>query len=118
MEKIRRTLMAREDFRGREARKIASEDVVSVLAFPEPPSFPHPASSEKMLGEVYLNRDFAAPGSLLGARARASTAERYATLGPLLVHGLLHLLGYRHFTKRDTMKMKKQEKRLWDLISS
>ena len=104
MEQVRKKLLAREDFRGREARKIAAEEIVNVLAFPEPSGFPHPESGKKMLGEVYLNSDFG--------------DGKYKTLGPLFIHGFLHLLGYLHWTKRDTIKMQKLEKRLWDHISS
>jgi ssRNA-specific RNase YbeY (16S rRNA maturation enzyme) len=104
MEKIRKQLMMREDFKGREARKIASEKEVNVLAFPEPKGFPDPLNKKKMLGEVYLNKDFG--------------GKDYATLGPLFIHGLLHLLGYLHWTKRDTIRMQNLEKHLWEEITS
>ena len=104
MEKIRRTLVARPDWKGVEARKIAAEEAVNVLAFPEPAGFPHPESGKRFLGEVYLNAGFG--------------GGDYATLGPLLVHGLLHLLGYRHYFERDRIKMQKREKLLWDHLSS
>jgi ssRNA-specific RNase YbeY (16S rRNA maturation enzyme) len=103
MEGIRSELMAREDFKGREARKIAKEKMVNVLAFPEPEDFPEPGRKKTMLGEIYLNGDFG--------------AKDFETLGPLLIHGLLHLLGYLHWTERDTIKMQKLEKKLWALIS-
>ncbi len=104
MEKIRRTLQARPDFRGREARKISGEKEVNVLAFPEPAGFPHPEIGKKMLGEVYLNRDFGGGG--------------FKVLGPLFIHGFLHLLGYEHWKNRDTIKMKKLEKKLWRELTS
>src|ERR1044072_5485018 len=101
MERLRRALRAGRDFRRAEGRKVAAEEIVNVLAFPEPTSqlFPHPeARGKKWLGEVYLNRSFArrAPGALPF----------------LLVHGVLHLLGYRHAGLRDTMKMEALEKKL------
>lgn len=104
MNKIKKELMSRPDFRGREARKIAAEETVNVLSFPEPESFPHPESGKKMLGEIYLNYDYG--------------RGRFEVLGPLFIHGFLHLLGYLHWTKRDTIKMQKLEKHLWEIILS
>lgn len=93
MNRVRRALLARRDFRGAEARKIAREEMVDVLSFPEPKGFPHPDSRKRRLGEVYLNLDAARPKSLV-------------------VHGVLHLLGYRHDRLRDTIKMKALEEKL------
>jgi ssRNA-specific RNase YbeY (16S rRNA maturation enzyme) len=104
METLRKIILSRPDWRGREADKIRKEDKVNVLAFPEVADFPHPETGQNLLGEVYLNSDFG--------------KGDYATLGPLLVHGFLHLLGYRHYFERDRIKMQKLEKRLWDLTSS
>lgn len=101
MEKLRRSLRARRDFRGAEARTIAREEMVNVLSFPEPEGFPHPemkGRGKKWLGEVYLNRAY-------GKRLPES-------LPFLMVHGVLHLLGYRHAGLRDTIKMENIEKKL------
>ncbi len=122
MEAVRASLAARPDFKGREARKIRAEEQVNVLAFPEPAGFPHPDSAKPVLGEIYLNYDFHGEHPAIpvppGLR-KGSAAERYAVLGPLLVHGLLHLAGYEHWTNRDTIKMQNREKKLWAaLISS
>ena len=99
MNRLRRKLLARKDFKGPEARKIAKEEMVNVLSFPEPPGFPDPAGKKRRLGEVYLNLEFGRknPGSL----------------ATLMVHGVLHLLGYRHDRLRDTIKMEALEKRLF-----
>ena len=98
MDRVRRKLLDRKDFKGPEARKIAREEMVNVLAFPEPEGFPHPDSRKRRLGEVYLNKDL-----------ERREPDR---LGALLVHGVLHLLGYRHDRRRDTIKMEALEKKL------
>lgn len=76
--------------------------VVDVLAFPAK-DFPSPEHPTKYLGEVYINaalarRDF--------PRARF-----------LLIHGILHLLGYRHERKRDTIVMERLEQELLLFLS-
>lgn len=104
MERLRESLTSYSWFTGAEAEKIAHEESVDVLAFPEPEYFPHPETKEKFLGEIYINK-----------KAVAGSRESFTKL---LAHGLLHLLGYRHHTKRDTMKMKRAERKLWDHILS
>lgn len=99
MEAVRNTLAARPDFKGREAKKIREEEAVSVLAFPETEGFPNPGPSRKKLGEIYLNYDFA--------------KGDFDLLSYLFIHGLLHLLGYEHAGKRDTIYMEKLEQSLW-----
>ena len=98
MNRVRRTLLARRDFKGPEARKIAREKMVSVLSFEEPNDFPHPDSRKRHLGEVYLNLDF--------------DRSNPGRLKVLMTHGVLHLLGYRHDRLRDTIKMQALEKKL------
>lgn len=98
MNRLRRTLVSRRDFKGREARKIVREKMVSVLSFQEPAGFPNPDSRKRRLGEVYLNLDF--------------EPQNPTRLKALMVHGVLHLLGYRHDRLRDTMKMEALEKKL------
>lgn len=78
--------------------------IVDVLSFPAPSDFPHPESSKKNLGEVFLNWDL-----LSGDRARMEF---------LLIHGILHILGYRHDRKRDIMIMENLEQRLCQRILS
>ncbi len=78
--------------------------VVDVLSFPAitktaagkpAPDFPSPDAPRGRLGEVYLNRAIA---------ARDPDRALF-----LLVHGILHLCGYDHRLKRDTMEMEKLE---------
>lgn len=96
----------------------------NVLSFKEPNNFPHPeferrtmrtkrGQTQKLtpLGEIYLNAE------LYGRDAeRRGKFQRKSALSPrlsaLLVHGLLHLLGYNHKKKRDRIKMEKMEQRL------
>lgn len=99
MEKVRRELAARPDFKGSEARKIKEEKYVSILSFPETKDFPHPEDGRKKLGEIYVNYDF--------------TKGDLDALSLLFTHGLLHLLGYDHLKKRDRMEMEKLERELF-----
>jgi hypothetical protein len=83
---------------GRKYIKKGSDYIPSVLSFVEPKRFPHPETRGKFLGEICLNRDL-----------RPSGERR---LGRLLIHGLLHISGYSHDKKSDTLKMEKLEKKL------
>lgn len=84
--------------------KTKPRQAVDVLAFPEPAGFPHPEESAKFLGEIYLNRRLAEQGT--------------GRLRYLLIHGLLHLLGYSHQKKNDIMKMEKLERRILKQIGN
>lgn len=76
---------------------------VDVLSFREPKAFPHPEARELLLGEVYLNQEI---GNRDPGRLRF-----------LLLHGILHILGYDHESRRDIIKMEKMEETLWRAIS-
>ena len=80
------------------ARFIKKKTEPNVLAFPEPVHFPHPETKKRYLGEIYLNRDILKRSP---ERARA-----------LLLHGVLHLLGYDHIKKADMVEMEALEARL------
>ncbi|MEK7174653.1 MAG: rRNA maturation RNase YbeY [Patescibacteria group bacterium] len=84
----------------RSKRDYLKKDVafVDVLAFPAPRRFPRPDRPEGYLGEIYLNEAF----------RRGSAKE----LVSMLIHGTLHLSGYRHGGKRDTIRMERQEEKL------
>jgi probable rRNA maturation factor len=71
--------------------------VVDVLSFPEDPEFPDPEKSLR-LGEIHLNRTI------------VKRSPEHAKF--LFIHGILHLLGYSHEGKRDTILMEKLEEEL------
>lgn len=70
----------------------------NVLAFPAPKRFPRPDIKAKPLGEIYLNPDY--------------IKKHRENLAYMLIHGLLHLLGYDHKKKSDIIKMEKKESEL------
>ena len=70
----------------------------NVLSFEALASFPHPDIKQKPLGEIYLAPDY--------------IAKKNEDIGYMALHGLLHLLGYDHLTKRDRIRMEKAEKAL------
>ncbi len=80
------------------ARFIKKKTEPNVLSFPEPAYFPHPETKKRYLGEIYLNRDI-----LKRSPERAKA---------LLLHGVLHLLGYDHVKKADVVEMQVLEARL------
>ena len=73
------------------------EEAAGVLAY-ESPGFPEPRSSRRFLGEIYL-----CPPYIKGKRE---------DIGFLLVHGLLHLVGFNHQKESDRMTMVRMEKQL------
>lgn len=76
--------------------------VANVLSFSEVSSFPHPERRTRLLGEIYLNRAFfREPGNM----------------SALLIHGMLHLVGYDHERKRDMLTMQKKERRLTQRVA-
>lgn len=67
----------------------------TVLSFEATEGFPS-EGGRQALGEVYL--------------APAVIAERGMDLTELALHGILHLLGYTHDGKRDTIEMEARER--------
>lgn len=76
-----------KEFRGK-------DKATNILSFVEPETFPHPETKSRYLGEIYLN----------------ATAKYKSQAISLLIHGVLHLLGYTHKKRNDRMKMEKMEK--------
>ncbi len=93
-----------EEMRDMKRRYLGKDqEVVDVLAFPEDDSFPHPDDPSR-IGEIFLNWD--------------AFQDDYAHLRFLLVHGILHLLGYQHEETRDTIEMESLEETLCRRIAS
>jgi len=76
-----------KEFRGK-------DKAADVLSFEEPRNFILPQSKFKRIGEIYLN----------------TVNYNYG----LLIHGLLHLLGYDHKRKSDRIKMEKLEQYVYN----
>lgn len=79
------------------------QEVVDVLAFPEEDGFPHPDDPHR-IGEIFINWD--------------AFKDDYAHMRFLMVHGVLHLLGYTHDGKSDTILMERLERTLCRRIAS
>jgi len=73
-----------------------------VLSFEEPESIPQPEGEPIQLGEIYL-----APDTI--------KREGYK-ISHLAVHALLHLLGYTHKRRSDTIKMEELEDEIWQTL--
>lgn len=69
--------------------------VTDVLSFQAPKNFISPKLPFRPLGEIYL--------------APAVIKNRHEDIGFLMLHGLLHLLGYDHVRKGDMIKMRRKE---------
>ncbi|MBI3638300.1 rRNA maturation RNase YbeY [Candidatus Wolfebacteria bacterium] len=94
----------------------------NILSFKEPENFPHPelwgaASGNrkkgeklKQIGEMYLNLTDDKRQAVSDKRGAVAIGCHLSVVSrQLLIHGLLHLLGYTHNKKSDTIKMKKME---------
>ncbi len=74
-----------------------ARDGFNVLSYPAG-SFPRPKHEKKSLGVIYLDLDY---------------IKRHGEdVAFMLLHGILHLLGYGHVRKNDRIKMERQERRL------
>ncbi|HVO28617.1 MAG TPA: rRNA maturation RNase YbeY [Candidatus Paceibacterota bacterium] len=89
-------LLPHAEIKALKARFFKKRTEPNVLSFPEPRHFPHPETKRRYLGEIYLNKDIL-----------RRSPERAA---PLLVHGILHLLGYDHIKTSDAKKMEALER--------
>lgn len=73
----------------------------NVLSFPSENSR---IGKEKFLGEIFL--------------CPAEAKKRGDEPAHLIIHGILHLLGYTHENARDTMEMEKQEDEILDYVAN
>jgi probable rRNA maturation factor len=97
-----------------EIRKInksfrGKDKATNVLSFAEAESgkFLKKRGKAKNLGEIYIAPDFIKKEQL--RRFGRSPDSTSGSLAHMVVHGLLHLLGYDHLTKKDAEKMEKKE---------
>ena len=70
----------------------------NVLSFSEPQGFVDPPRAPKSLGEIYVCPSY----------IKAHKED----IGFMVVHGILHLLGYDHLTRRDRARMERAERRM------
>lgn len=85
-------------------KKFRGKDkATNILSFVEPQGFINPQKVKK-IGEIYLNLDQISDFS---GKAAHLTAKQ------VVIHGILHLLGYTHAKERDRMKMEKLEKQVF-----
>ena len=93
-------------------RYLGRKGPTNVLAFPmDDPDKQTPAAEPNMLGDVAISIDTA----LREADKFGETIEH--TIYRLLIHGVLHLMGYDHEESGfEALRMEKEEKRLMGLI--
>jgi probable rRNA maturation factor len=93
-------------------RYLKRDGPTNVLAFPMTDA-EQPELENFMLGDIVISLDAA----LRDAQACGESLE--GTIDRLLIHGLLHLLGYEHEESRQgALRMEKEEKRLLTMMPS
>ncbi|PIR44088.1 rRNA maturation RNase YbeY [Candidatus Wolfebacteria bacterium CG10_big_fil_rev_8_21_14_0_10_31_9] len=89
------------EFRGK-------DKTTNILSFDEPIEFFSVKFNKNKLGEIYLNILQTTDYKL----QTTSIKKNLFSIDELLIHGILHLLGYNHLKKMDSEKMEKMERRL------
>ena len=102
-----------EEMRALNSRYRREDETTDVLAFPPADFFPcvgEQKGEETFLGEVVICVDEV-------LRQAEAEAVDYGVLAErLLVHGLLHLKGYDHYTESESARMSEEEKRIAFLL--
>lgn len=70
-----------------------------------------PMDSGNLLGDVVVSVDTAKKAA---RRKGKSLRDEYLFL---IIHGILHLLGYDHVKHKDWVRMRKKEEELWKLVA-
>lgn len=95
------------------SRYRGEDETTDVLAFPPADFFPYTGEQkgrEAFLGEIVICMDEV-------LRQSEAQAVDYGVLADrLLVHGLLHLKGYDHYTESESARMSEEENRLAFLL--
>lgn len=79
--------------------------VTSVLSFKEPRGFPRPdLGGVRCLGEVYLAPEY--------------IEKKGEHIEALVIHGILHSVGYTHNKVRDRMEMEKTERNILNRLQN
>ncbi|MGA2367989.1 MAG: rRNA maturation RNase YbeY [Dehalococcoidia bacterium] len=73
-------------------------------------SFPEVPDSPEILGQIIVSF----PRATMQAASRCHGVDRELTI--LVVHGILHLLGYDHQVPADNRKMRQREKHIIEIL--
>ena len=95
------------------SRYRGEDETTDVLAFPPADSFAWTGEQEEgkaFRGEVVISVDE------VFRQAQEESVDCGVLADRLLVHGLLHLKGYDHYTKAESARMKKEENRIASLL--
>ena len=71
----------------------------NVLSFESPKGVPHPETNLRPIGEIYLAPEY--------------ITNHNEDIKKILIHGLLHLLGYDHIKSSDAKKMERVEEAIF-----
>ncbi|MFN4140668.1 rRNA maturation RNase YbeY [Aestuariivirga sp.] len=75
----------------------------NVLSFPSAPDMPVPAGERRPLGDIVLAH------GVIAREAREQGKTLHAHTSHLIVHGVLHLLGYDHEDEQEALDMERLE---------
>ena len=88
-------------------RTAGKDKITNVLAFPQPKYFIDPDAGESYLGEIYLAQSY------IKKEAKEMNIKLDIWESRLLIHGVLHLLGFDHIKKGDATRMEKKETKIF-----
>ena len=95
----REMLKLNRRFRGR-------NKLTSILSFPSSTKFLYPKNFLPYQGEIFLNLSF------IKKEAKSNKIPLQQNMAILLIHGLLHLFGFNHKNKKETLKMEAREEKI------
>ena len=95
----REMLKLNRRFRGR-------NKLTSILSFPSSTKFLYPKNFLPYQGEIFLNL------SSIKKEAKSNKIPLQQNMAILLIHGLLHLFGFNHKNKKETLKMEAREEKI------